>query len=48
MMVHDPDLARVVHAETNEALDELLELSENFIAGSSDAGEFVRSAFRCA
>lgn len=46
MMVHDPDLARVVHAETGEALDALLELSENLIAGSIGAAEFVRSAFR--
>ena len=46
MMVQDPDLARVVHAETGEALDALLELSENLIAGSTAAPEFVRSAFR--
>ena len=28
MMPPDPDLVRVVHAETGEALDALLELSE--------------------
>lgn len=46
MMAHDPELARVVHAETGEALDALLELSENLMAGSTAAPEFVRSAFR--
>jgi len=46
MMPQDPDLVRVVHAETGEALDALLELSESLIAGSTGASEYVRTAFR--
>src|SRR6187431_2923218 len=46
MMAPDPELARVVHTETGEALDALLELSEGFISGSTRTPEFVRSAFR--
>ncbi len=46
MIAQDPDLARVVQAETGEALDALLELSENLMAGTTALPEFVRTAFR--